>query len=194
MANYCYNYISISGDKESIDKIEEFFKSYSKFDSTTDWGDSVIKSDYSIDERIYNDFNKYGARWFDYDIDTSDDGLELSVSGDSAWSPMETLVGGLCYTFGVDGSIEYSESGCDFGGRTSFDKNGAINEIIQMGYSEWMYYCDGSEWVNMSLYYDLECQIEDYDTFSEFIKEYPFINNAEDIEFLRYAFHELKNC
>lgn len=193
MANYCYNYISISGDKESIDKIEEFFKSYSKFDSTTDWGDSVIKSDYSIDERIYNDFNKYGSRWFDfYLIRDSDE--DLIISGDSAWSPMETLVGGLCYTFGVDGWIEYEEPGCDFGGRTSFNKDGIINEIIQMSYSEWMYHCNGSEWVNESLYYDLECQIEDYDTFDEFIKEYPFINNTEDIESLRYAFHELKNC
>ena len=95
MANYCYNYISISGDKESIDKIEEFFKSYSKFDSTTDWGDSVIKKDYEEDERILNGFNRYGSKWFDFDIDRNSD--EMTISGDSAWSPMEALVGGLCY-------------------------------------------------------------------------------------------------
>jgi len=195
MANYCYNYITFnSDDVEKINKIIEFFKSYSKFDSTTDWGDSVINSDYKVDDRIENSYNKYGSKWFDYDINTSDDGLELSVSGDSAWSPMEALVGGLCYTFGVDGWIEYSEPGCNFGGMASFDKEGVINEFVQMSYSEWMYSQEGSEWVNESLYYDLECQIEDYDTFDEFIKEYPFINNAEDIESLRYAFDELKNC
>jgi len=193
MANYCNNYISISGDKESIDKIEEFFKSYSKFDSTTDWGDSVIKSDYRIDERIYNDFNKYGARWFDFDLSRDSD-EDLTINGDSAWSPMESLVGGLCYTFGVEGWIEYEEPGCDFGGRTSFDKNGEINEYEQMSYSEWMYKSGGSHWVNESLYYDLECQIDHYDTFDEFIKEYHFINDPEDIESLRYAFDELKNC
>ena len=118
----------------------------------------------------------------------------MTISGDSAWSPMETLVGGLCYTFGVEGWIEYEEPGCDFGGRTSFDKNGEINEYEQMSYSEWMYKSGGSHWVNESLYYDLECQIDHYDTFDEFIKEYHFINDPEDIESLRYAFDELKNC
>ena len=190
MANNCYNYISISGDKESLDKIEEFFKTYKNFDTVNDWGDSVINSDYKIDDRIENSYNKYGSRWFDFDIDRNSD--EMTISGDSAWSPMETLVGGLCYTFGVEGWIEYEEPGCDFGGRTSFDKNGEINEFIQMSYSEWMYKSGGSHWVNESLYYDLECQIDHYDTFSEFINEYPFINNAEDIEFLRESFNKLK--
>lgn len=193
MANYCYNYITFnSDDAEKINKIVKFFNSYSQFETTTEWGDSVINGDYEIDDRIENSFNKYGAKWFYGDIDVSNDGLELGVSGDSAWSPMEALVGGLCYTFGVDGRIEYSEPGCNFGGMASFDKEGVINEFVQMSYSEWMYHKDDSEWVNESLYYDLECHIDDYDTFDEFIKEYPFINNPEHIESLRYAFHELK--
>jgi len=195
MANCCYNYITFnSDDVKKINKIVEFFNSYGQFGSTTDWGDSVIKGEYKIDDRVGNSFNKYGSRWLIFDLDVSNDGLELTISGDSAWTPMEALVGGLCYTFGVDGRIEYSEPGCDFGGMASFDREGVINEFIQMSYSEWMYHCDGSEWVNESLYYDLECQIDDYDTFDEFIKEYPFINNSEDIESLRYAFDELKNC
>ncbi len=194
MANYCYNYIIFnSNDVEKINKIIEFLKSYNKFDSTTDWGDSVINSNYKVDDRIENSYNKYGSKWFDYDINTSDDGLELSVSGDSAWSPMETLVGGLCYTFGVDGWIEYEEPGCDFGGRTSFDKNGEINEFEQMSYREWMHKTQGSEWVSESLYYDLECNIDDYNTFEEFMSEYKFITSEDDIEFLKESFNKFKN-
>jgi hypothetical protein len=192
MANYCNNYISISGDKESIDKIEEFFKSYSKFDNTTDWGDSVIKSDYTIDERIYNGFNKYGSRWFDFDL-TRDSDEDLTINGDSAWSPMESLVGGLCYTFGVEGWIEYEEPGCDFGGRTSFNKDGEINEYEQMSYSEWMYKSQGNFWVSESLYDDLECNIDDYNTFEEFMSEYKFITSEDDREFLKESFNKFKN-
>ena len=193
MANYCYNYITFnSDDVKKINKIVEFFNSYGQFGSTTDWGDSVIKGEYKVDDRIENSFNKYGSRWLVFDLDVLNDGLELTISGDSAWTPMEALVGGLCYTFGVDGWIEYEEPGCDFGGRTSFDKNGEINEYEQMSYSEWMYKSGGSHWVNESLYYDLECQIDDYNTFEEFMSEYSFISSKDDIEFLRECFNKLK--
>lgn len=191
MANYCYNYISISGDKESLDKIEEFFKAYEDFDEVELWGNSVLSNKYVQDERIRNDFHKYGSRWFNFDINR-ESSEELTISGDSAWSPMEALVGGLCYTFKVDGWIEYSEPGLDFGGRTSFDKNGEINDYEQMPYSEWMYESQGSEWVSESLYYDLECNIDDYNTFEEFMSEYKFITSEDDIEFLKESFNELK--
>lgn len=191
MANYCYNYISISGDKKSLDKIEEFFKTYDNFDTVESWGDSVLNKKYEVDNRIHNVFHKYGARWFEFDI-TRDSSEDLTISGDSAWNPMEVLLGAICNTFKVEGWIEYHESGLDFGGRTSFNKDGEINEYEVLSYSEWMYKTQGSEWVSESLSYDLPSMIDDYENFGEFISEYDFIENKDDIEFLRESFNKLK--
>lgn len=191
MANNCYNYIEIiSTDKEEVKLIKKAFESYKDFDSVDSWGDSFISKRCPIDDRIENIFHKYGSKWFDFDIEVNDDGIV--VSGDSAWAPMEMLLCGICFTFGVEGSIEYSEPGCDFGGRTTFDARGRIIDYLSTTYSEWESISMGSEWVSESLAYTLEDNIDDYDNFNEFISEYDFITDDDDIDYLKDKFFELK--
>jgi len=42
MANNCWNYVTISGDKNVLDKIQEKFSKYDDFNYFTEFGDSVL--------------------------------------------------------------------------------------------------------------------------------------------------------
>jgi hypothetical protein len=122
MANYCYNYARFEGSKEDIKNAAEaitkamgdeslWWETYKKV-----FGD---KFDYSTED-VYAEF---GSKWFDCNLDYNSESMTLS--GDSAWSPVIPFYEKLCKTFNLSCSADYEESGCDFGGWWEFS-NGTV--------------------------------------------------------------------
>lgn len=170
MANNCSNWIEFSGPAKNIMPL------YAKFDeeqtkleaNSCFWYDVFLsffkEEDGTVTTGFEHRIDDFGSKWFDIgdlscDADweqvviPEDKILSFTISGDSAWAPIENFVSMLCEKYKVTGLIEYEEPGCDFGGKHSWDAEGNTVEEIQMTYRAWRYYDDPA--------YGLDCLLED---------------------------------
>ena len=167
MANYCYNNIHLEGDERSIKELEDrLTDTYDKFKYLNGWCDYVLKIrddfDYNFDEDKRG-YYYYGSRWFDFDVEDSEN--ELQISGDSAWSPLEKFTEELCKVYNLIGIIEYSEAGCDFAGIIEFDSNGETSRQ-EFTYSEYEYkHLDRDYWIENQIEWLQDASKEDIDDF-----------------------------
>lgn len=131
MANNCYNSVEITDfDKQDFEKILDFFATYDDYNNFTDWGDSLLEHIDGHDSvAFYNimSFYKYGTRWWDFSIETSDEDTILAI-GDSAWSPPEVLCQCMSKAFNCRVTIEYSEPGMDFAGESEYFEGVQVKE------------------------------------------------------------------
>lgn len=146
MANHCWNWVHITGPKETLDIIEERFKKYDEMQdfTFTEFGDMVlgIESDKIPDReaisKMFNRIYRYGTKWWCFEIDRDDEWM--TISGDSAWSPPLALLTMMTEVFDVKIEGEYSECGCDFGGFYTIE-NGVCDDR-EMTYFEYELECD----------------------------------------------------
>ena len=140
MANHCYNWITITGNKDSlkelIKKCEQpeveketlFYSTFHKlFPLTNKFYPGAHEDDH------FDVYEEYGSKWFDLGCDHDEDWSYVNIWGDSAWSPVEALCQKLSAAYGVDIRIEYEEPGCDFGGYSEYE-NG-----VQIADACWSY-------------------------------------------------------
>lgn len=110
MANNCYNYIQITGEKTEIREFSEMLQ------PDTTKGQTNI----DIYENLCTTFGKYesDSRWFGMDKhELHDDQNEIIISGDSAWVPCLELFTRISKRFtSFQIRYEYDEAGCDFAG------------------------------------------------------------------------------
>ena len=127
MPNYCWNHVTVTGNKKELDKIYRKFNKYKDCNYFTAFGDFIlgkgkIDDDYeAIKDRHGDNFDNiyvYGTNWWEFEMNMENDGNDayLAISGDSAWSPPIELLRSVCKHFKVHAHIEYEEPGCDFGG------------------------------------------------------------------------------
>lgn len=161
MANNCWNWVHITGPKETLDIIEERFEKYNNWEGTfTEFSRMVLGLDPEVvpeHETLNDSFSRmytYGTKWWDFEIDRDDDWLELR--GDSAWSPPLYLLARISEVFNVKVEAEYEEPGMDFAGfftaengqyedreMTCFeyelecDRKNAINRLIDQINEDW---------------------------------------------------------
>lgn len=170
MANYCYNSIHLSGDEGSIQELKNrLTDTYDKFNYLNGWCDYVLKVrddfNYNFDEDNRDNYY-YGSRLFDFDVE--DSRYDLQISGDSAWTPLDKFTEELCKVYNLTGSIEYSESGCDFAGITEFDSDGKTSEE-KWSYDEYEYKeLDITQWIESKIEYLQDGSKEDI---NDFIKD-----------------------
>jgi len=125
MANYCYNSVEITDfDKQDFHRILTFFEKYDRYDTFTEWGDAL---GVDVNSNNTTSFYKYGTRWWDFSIETSDEDTIL-VIGDSAWSPPEELCRCVSKAFNCRVTIEYSEPGMDFAGVSEYLEGVQVKE------------------------------------------------------------------
>jgi hypothetical protein len=176
MANNCWNYVTISGDKNVLDKIQEKFSKYDDFNYFTEFGDSVLNKkmldDYS--NLNHEEWYMYGTKWWDFDVERSDDNT-LIYSGDSAWSPPLELMRVITDVYPVSINGEYSESGCDFGGFFSCEDGNLSDET--MTYREYQLETDRDWAINDIIdefaYWDVDIEeLDSCDYLTEEEKEY----------------------
>lgn len=161
MANHCWNWVCFEGDKNALtklkNKIEESTKTTEYFNKQAEivLGKSYLEENTSI-------YDVYGTRWWEVEnIEESEDGCSLIVSGSSAWSPPCEYVRLISQLYGLNATIEFEEMGCDFGGREVYE-NGDVTSAESMTHSEWTYKQDAEYAVERFLE-DLEYNIELYE-------------------------------
>jgi hypothetical protein len=140
MANYCWNWVSIEGPKETLDIIEERLKKYDDWQGTfTEFSRMVLGlepdlvPEHETNDEFFSRLYTYGTKWWRFEIKRSDDCME--IGGDSAWSPPLGLLTMMTKVFDVKIEGEYSESGCNFGGFYTME-NGVCDDR-EMTYFEY---------------------------------------------------------
>jgi hypothetical protein len=65
MPNYCYNWVTISGEKELLDELQSKFNAYKENESMyfNQFCDSFFP-----DREDRDDFYSYGTKWWNYDV------------------------------------------------------------------------------------------------------------------------------
>ena len=203
MPNWCNNFILISGEESNMKTIYDLFNSPSNPEVET-WVMSTLVPENEEFEEIkasgqfllspYVEY--YGTKW---DIQVEECNMAeleptaVSFSVATAWSPPEAFCQRLSKTYGVDVTIQFSESGNDFAGSASYS-NGEEQESITYPYREGMYYLE-SETFWMDVQGDLEYMFSENPniTIEEVLSEmYPFITNQEDIQTITEIYNDQK--
>ena len=167
MANNCYNYIEIIGDKNQLKDL------YTDLVLDPKTG---CDSGCDIYENICHKYGKGGndARWFDMDVQLYEN--EIIISGDSAWCPCLEIFTEISSKF-PELSIRYSyeEMGVGFAGWADIE-NGECNDN-EFGYWEGIIKREGeSEALCMVLENELEC----YESEEELKKSEMYLSFSEE--------------
>lgn len=198
MANYCNNWISFEGKKNSLDKLVKKLKTYDKSKYFTEWCEYVIgkgKLDggEGFQKKYGTDFNvyyMYGTKWFDFNIEG--EGTHLRVYGDSAWSPPIKFVEEVCKKFQLKAEMEYEECGNDFAGRTTFDETGILKEE-DYTYDEWRYRESHESWYD-DVYYRFADDLENAkDELEWCLENMPYAKEGEIQKIYDNAIKESEN-
>jgi len=149
MANYCWNWVSIEGPKETLDIIEERFKKYDDWQGTfTEFSRMVlglepeVVPEHETSNEMFSRIYIYGTKWWEFEIERVGEDC-MNISGDSAWSPPIGLLTMMTKVFDVKIEGEYSEPGCNFGGFCTIE-NGEC-EDNEMTYFEYELVSDRKE-------------------------------------------------
>ncbi len=193
MPNWCTNWIEISGDKESIQKIKEKMESIENsqdanlFMTLVGVPDEVTDYDTNWYE---TNINTWGTKW---DVSLNESNVEfnedhITMSPETAWAPPVRFCISLATKYGVDVTIQYEEPGCDFCGKTDIKKDGTFVEE-DYSYLKGKYFLD-----NESFWYEVDSNLEYYlddenPSLEKFIEEYDFVSD-EDKEELKRMYNE----
>ena len=199
MPNWCNNYITISGEKDKIDRVKTilnlreddyFFKPLLGQADEANW---------------YNEnLNNLGTKWdVSVDKDTIDESdSEISFSCESAWSPPVAGMVNVCKKYGVDCIMTYEEAGNDFYGKTTIDTDGTYEEE-DYGYREGMYVLDNDWfWENLSendmenMIEEIQDEMESDDTYTinEFVKrEFSYVTEDDTKQIISILQEELES-
>lgn len=159
MANHCNNFVTISGSEGDITKIMVIFEHYQKeglwYETYYNFLDLPLPI---VNEDVYEEF---GSKWFEPQIDSfdvSEGEAELSIWGESAWSPVIEFFRKISEKYNVRVEGEYDEVGCDFGGFYTIE-NGEMIRNDEMDYLSYRYLESGVEAVYNELeYYTKEAE------------------------------------
>lgn len=158
MANNCWNYVLISGDKLILDELQAKFDSPLKEECFRKLAASFFNEGY-IDDSV-----DLGSKWWDLCTGRNEDG-HLIVAGDSAWCPPHEFLRLISLHYPVKIVGEYEEGGMNFGGTTTY-QYGEVDDTCYK-YLEWLWVSDSEQFWN-----ELECYAENCEDFAEFKETY----------------------
>jgi hypothetical protein len=187
MANYCSNWVSFSGKKENLQKLHDALR-YAESLNAENQGLIWYETFYAalgldVPSEPTDVYDMFGSKWLHIDeIDVYD--TELELIGSSAWSPVVPFVALLCQKFNLTAKGEYDESGCDFGGFYSVDKDNNVKEDTY-NYLSYRYLSEGIEGVLSELSY-----YESFDDKIERLNEAKAVMSKEDYNEM---LNEIKN-
>ncbi len=190
MPNYCYNSITIRGEKKHIDHIKKICNSYDNYSYFNDFGDDLLKikrKKVTEPEKRGSIEQKYGTRFWDFSLNVVTDSC-LEISGDSAWSPPLILFQNLSekYDLHIEGS--YSEPGMDFAGEFSI-VNGEYEWHNEMTCQEQTYNEDFHTFYENYVIYN---EPDDYDSFDDFLKCYNIDFKSDELDIIRDYYYNNK--
>jgi len=174
MANNCWNYVAITGDKKRINTIQKHFKNYDNTKWFTEFGDAFFNKKRNYEGQEFDFYYEYGTKWWDFDWNRESD-TELIVQGDTAWSPPLKLLKDISKKFNVKVYAEWQEYGMDFAGRATWNK----------GLEKELWNCSAQrmdlEHMGLAEFYDYQSQfMDDNSTIFDFLK----MLSADVIEYI----------
>lgn len=151
MANHCYNFVSIEGDPDVLQFIENIIEKAdgSSANYFVDFCDKVLQKKPRTDQA--DTYNDYGTKWWEQEVSLVEGDDSMVIQGDSAWGPPANFIEELCKEYGLTATLEYEEPGCDFAGIIKYDSTGEI-EHEEMTYHEYSYRNDASYWIENLAY------------------------------------------
>ena len=167
MANDCWNYAVLLGDKAVLDEIQERFSKCNDFNYFIHFGDYVLKKETPTNT---DDYYLYGTKWWDFNIDERTD-ITMTISGDSAWSPPLEFLRQISEIYNVTIKGEYNECGMDFGGFFTIE-DGCLDDRC-MEYFDYQLESD-RDWAINDLIDTLSDRDEEFDE-----DAYPQLNKKE---------------
>jgi len=179
MPNWCSNFISFEGNEKAMETFRKDVASIEDghciFTALTDYKEEWCNDDWC---------NEFGTKW----SVTMDDDIRHSVENndyfncETAWSPCTEFVKKVCKKYGIEGRIEYSESGSDFGGIVEIDVNGDEVSREDMTYDEYEYKHIGTECFFDNFVFSVqEGWIESEE---DIRKDYPFATEEDMLELI----------
>lgn len=202
MPNWCYNNLTITGEKENLDRIKFHLEDIEKKDdSTPGIFMALVGRDQSIELNEYENGGWYdanisywGCKW---DVSYDESGVEyndgsITMSFQTAWSPPINFIQHLGYLFNVECELYYEEPGCDFCGKSYFNNEDGLSEE-DYSYDEGRFVFDKDNFFD-SCDGEIDYLFEsDEDVTFDSVKErFPFITGEEDLKTLEEIFNEVK--
>jgi hypothetical protein len=126
MANYCDNHVTFTGKKEDIETLYQRFQKYDECEYFTHFAEMVLGKPLSPVDGPFDGYT-YGTKWWDFELELGLEHNELTVSGDSAWSPPLQLIAEITKVFDVEAHGDYYECGMNFAGDYSAH-NGVLDD------------------------------------------------------------------
>jgi hypothetical protein len=175
MANNCYNFIQIEGNKTEILELKKLLELDKK---------NGQDSGYDIYENLKHDFGSFenDGRWFDIDVQELSE-TEITISGDSAWCPCLEIFTKISEKFpSLIIRYEYEEQGCDFAGWAEIGEGNCNDNCFS--YWKGIFKMRGEEdtkdyiITNELECYETEDELKEADFYSLFVTE----NQAEILE------------
>lgn len=200
MANYCWNWIHITGSEQNIKKIKKIIESNEDGFWAQNYSLLLEKPELKWEDtnNLSDVYDEWGSKWFtpyihEYELEEgiNDNTSYIVISGDSAWSPMIPLCKKLSEHYNAYITIEYEEPGCDFGGKSYFVKGNLI-EKQEYTYLEWQYINNNFEGVLNHF----EDSINEEDTFLSLYFEYESLfkrMTPEERKNIYEIYKEIKN-
>lgn len=183
MANICFSWIKIRGDKDTIKMITNVInKSKPKEDLFL----SFIGIPEHMSEKEFKEGGHYlnwigtNSGWFnDTDINFYDE--EITISMESRWSPPDDFIKTFSKMYKVNCTIEYEES-TSFCGKTTCTWDGDHLDIVveDYDYLEGVYILRDNFWDEVEFY--LEYIGEEDQTLDEFLNQFPFVSDVDKEE------------
>ena len=147
MPNWCENYLAVTGDKKTLNKMVEFVKTESRefdFNKLIPYPVEFAEADDNSED--YKGFNNGGHEWCIYNWGTKWNATEVTFEEsedmaeyyfDTAWSDCNPVILKLAGMFpDLRFEYHYQEGGCDFsgyniylGGVLDFSENGTYDQF-----------------------------------------------------------------
>lgn len=156
MANDCWNNVTITGNLDTLKKIQSKFKpfesellNYSSYHKLFETDVKDVEGD------------DWGPKWFA--PSTSIEGDKLIIKGDSAWMPAIPLIELISEEYEVDCYMKYEETGMDFAGEMKWERG---DLVYNYEYTAWEFrYLTDKE----TFYEEAEYAVVCYDSVDEWI-------------------------
>jgi len=192
MPNWCSNSIVITGDKDKIKKIKDVLLSMDK--TTTESGifEALVGRDENITEEQYqnggwyqHNIDRYGCKWdvsLENAVISTDSDDCITMSPETAWSPPKEFCILLAKQYGVDVTLEYSESGCNFAGRGVISPDG-VGEEENYEYLEGLYFID-EDYFWMEVQSNLEYEFCEFEPrpLEDWLNDFEFVSDSDKQE------------
>lgn len=205
MANHCYNYATFTGAANKVALLVEALtieetkevnlgnKNNCLENLVSLWSGNygliVTGHSENYKQPEFDVYDVYGSKWFECCWDYEPGRGQITLLGDSAWSPVLPFFIKLCKAYNLQCEGEYSESGMDFAGTFVIDSEGNVEEN-QMSYREYeAEHNPGSFWQEV-IYSIEDGQFEDFESVISYFQQARWEVVDYEIEELQKTFNK----